>query len=79
MKLEASEIYKFLLIICFGMIIGLTLGIAVQMENNYEEQIKQLEQNNIEQTEEKEVYVNKCKMYEDMLKANGLLDECECN
>lgn len=43
-----------------------------------EEQIDELKQNNIEQVEEKEVYVNKCKMYEDLMKANGLLDECEC-
>lgn len=42
------------------------------------EYIKQLEQNQIEQAEEKEVYINKCKMYEDLLKVNGLLDECEC-
>lgn len=32
----------------------------------------------IKQLEEKEVYVNKCKMYEDLLKENGLFDECEC-
>ncbi len=42
------------------------------------EYIKELEQNNIEQAEEKEVYINRCKMYEDLLEANGLLDECEC-
>lgn len=42
------------------------------------EYIKYLEQNQIEQAEEKEVYVNKCKKYEDLLKGNGLLDECEC-
>lgn len=42
------------------------------------EYVKYLEQNQIEQAEEKEVYVNKCKMYEDLLEANGLLDECEC-
>lgn len=40
--------------------------------------IKQLEQNNIEQIEEKEVYRNKCKLLEDLMKENGLLDECEC-
>ncbi len=43
------------------------------------EYIKELEQNQIEQAEEKEVYVNKCKMLEDLLKENGFtLDECEC-
>ena len=32
-----------------------------------------------EQAEEKVVYVNKCKMLEDLLKENGFtLDECEC-
>lgn len=43
------------------------------------EYVKYLEQNQIEQAEEKEVYVNKCKKYEDMMRKNGLLDECECN
>lgn len=46
-----------------------------QIDTDY---IKELEQNNIEQMEEKEVYMNKCKMMEDLLKANGLVDECEC-
>ena len=27
----------------------------------------------------KKVYVNKCKMYEDFMIKNGLIDECECN
>ncbi len=45
---------------------------------NKNDQIQQLEQNNIEQAEENEVYRNRCKMYEDFMKENGLLDECEC-
>lgn len=45
----------------------------------YEEQIKLLKQNNIEQNEEKEVYMNRCKMLEDLISENGLvLDNCEC-
>lgn len=37
-----------------------------------------LEQSLNEQTEEKEVYINKCKMLEDMLYSN-FLDTCECH
>lgn len=43
------------------------------------EQIKQLEQNNSEQAEEKEYYINRCKMLENLLEESGLVvDECEC-
>jgi len=49
-----------------------------KQDESQKEYIKQLEQNNKEQMEEKEVYRNKCKMMEDLLKANGLVDECEC-
>lgn len=65
----------FLITIIILMIFVIILGIQVK---DNEEIIKQLEQNNIEQTEEKEVYRNRCKMYEDLMKENGLLDECEC-
>lgn len=60
---------------------ALFILIAMDMKINSESQdeyINQLEQNAYEQIEEKEVYVNKCKIYEDLLKSNGLLDECEC-
>lgn len=66
------------------MVIGLLVGTCTILYANSiniqkEKYIKELEQNNIEQVEEKEVYVNKCKMYEDLLEGSGLVvDECEC-
>lgn len=43
------------------------------------EYVKYLKQNNIEQIEEKEVYRNRCKILEELMKENGItLDECEC-
>lgn len=69
-------IYIFMLV---GMFAGICTILYVNSINiEKEKYIKELEQNNIEQTEEKEVYVNKCKMLEDLFEANGLLDECEC-
>ena len=63
------------IIIMWIMIVVISVITEVKTSEDY---IKQLEQNEIEQAEEKEVYVNKCKKYEDLLKRNGLLDECEC-
>lgn len=74
----------------FEIFMGLAICILVAMpalveivnnskqNENQSKYIKELEQNQIEQAEEKEVYRNKCKMYEDMLIKAGLLDECEC-
>lgn len=63
-----------------SIIIVIVVGLACLVTDYHEQKdyIKELQQNQIEQAEEKEVYVNKCKMYEDLLKRNGLLDECEC-
>lgn len=53
----------------------LAIVILIMLENgrqfkDYEEQIRQLEQNKIEQVEEKEVYRNRCKMMEELLEVN---------
>ena len=70
-------IYIFMII---AMLIGASTLIYANKEiNQKEEQIKQLKQNNIEQIEEKEVYINQCKMYEDFINQNGLVDNCDCN
>lgn len=70
-----EDIYWLAIIIVF-IIFVIILGVQVKGNEFY---IKQLEQNNIEQSEEKEVYINKCKMLEDLIKENGItLDECEC-
>lgn len=65
------------------MLVGLFVGTCTILYANSiniqkQEYIEGLEQNQIEQAEEKEVYINRCKMYEDCLKSNGLFDECEC-
>ncbi len=73
MKKETKDFIFYLAIVIFIIIE------SGKQFKEYEYQIIQLQQNQIEQAEEKEVYVNKCKMYEDILEANGLLDECECN
>lgn len=45
-----------------------------------EEIIKQLKQNNIEQLEEKEVYIKRCEMLEEIIIQEGVaIDNCECN
>lgn len=70
-------IYIFMLV---GMFAGICTILYVNSINiQKQEYIEKLEQNEIEQAEEKEVYRNRCKMYEDILEVNGLLDECECN
>ena len=71
-------IYIFMMI---GLFVGIcTLIYANEINNEKEEQIKQLKQNNIEQIEEKKVYRNRCKMLEDLIKGSGLVvDDCECN
>ncbi len=66
------------------MIVAMIVGVCTLIYANItsiekEEQIKQLKQNNIEQMEEKEVYRNRCRMLEDFINQNGLIDECECN
>ena len=65
------------LVIIIMWIMIAVISVITEVKTN-EDYIKQLEQNEIEQSEEREVYVNKCKKYEDLLKGNGLLDECEC-
>ena len=65
------------------MMIGLFVGVCILVYANViniekEEQIKQLRQNSYEQMEEKEVYRNRCRMLEDLINQNGLIDECEC-
>lgn len=72
MKKETKDFIFYLAIVIFIMIE------SGKQFKEYEYQIIQLQQNQIEQAEEKEVYVNKCKMYEDILETNGLIDECEC-
>lgn len=73
MKKETKDFIFYLAIVIFIMIE------SGKQFKEYEYQIIQLQQNQIEQAEEKEVYVNKCKMYEDLMRANGItLDECEC-
>lgn len=60
----------------FGIFATFTI-LKYQINTDY---INQLEQNNIEQIEEKEVYRNRCKMLEDLLEGSGLVvDDCECN
>ena len=69
-------IYIFMLV---GMFAGIcTILYANSINIQKEKYIKELEQNQIEQAEEKEVYRNRCKMLEDLLEVNGLLDEYEC-
>lgn len=70
-------IYIFMII---TMLIGASTLIYANKEiNQKEEQIKQLKQNNIEQAEEKEVYINRCKMLEDLINERGLaVDNCDC-
>lgn len=75
-KMYEAAIEALITIFCLCIVAVIIVKIAG--ENAQKEYITQLEQNNIEQAEEKEVYINRCKMYEDLLKANGLLDECEC-
>ncbi len=72
MKQETKHFIFYLVIILVVMIE------SGRQFKQYKEQIKELEQNNIEQAEEKEVYMNRCKMYEDLLEQNGLVDYCEC-
>ncbi len=66
------------------MMIGLFMGICTLIYANKvniekEEQIKQLKQNNIEQAEEKAVYINRCEMLEDLINERGLaIDNCDC-
>lgn len=69
-------IYIFMLV---GLFVGTcTILYANSINIQKQEYIEGLEQNQIEQAEEKEVYINRCKMYEELLEVNGLLDECEC-
>ena len=70
-------IYIFMLI---GLLVGTcTILYANSINNQKEKYIKELKQNNIEQAEEKEVYINRCKMLEDLIEGSGLVaDECEC-
>jgi len=73
--IEAAHLIAIIILI----ILGVVILIKDNMSFNINDYIKQLEQNNIEQTEEKEVYINRCKMLEDLMKENGIiLDECEC-
>ena len=65
-----------IIVAIYATIISTMMIITINLDT---EKIKQLEQNNIEQIEEKEVYINRCKMYEDILIEAGLIDECECN
>ena len=65
-----------IIVAIYATIISTMMIITINLDT---EKIKQLEQNNIEQAEEKEVYINRCKMYEDILIEAGLIDECECN
>lgn len=69
------EKIDWLIIIITLIIFTIILGIQQDENNDY---IKQLKQNNTEQAEEKEVYINKCKMYEDFMIKSGIIDECEC-
>ena len=69
------EIIRLILVVMLFVVILAILNFTAEDK----EYIKQLEQNQIEQAEEKEVYRNRCKMLEDLMKENGLtLDECEC-
>ena len=69
-------IYIFMIIALF--VGAYTILYANKINNQKNERINQLEQNNIEQAEEKEVYINRCKMLEDLLEGSGLVvDDCE--
>ena len=70
-------IYIFMLV---GLFVGTcTILYANSINIQKQEYIEGLEQNQIEQAEEKEVYINRCKMYEDLLEGSGLVvDDCEC-
>ena len=75
---KIEKIIYFVILVAWIILLIVFILNGIQNYRVSSEQIKYLQQKNIEQAEEKEVYVNKCKMYEDLLEANGLLDECEC-
>lgn len=69
----------FMGLVCVIIAIGLfILPTIFEYESN--EQIKQLEQNNAEQEEEKEYYITRTQQLENLLEGSGLVvDDCECN
>lgn len=75
---KIEKIMHFVILVAWIILLIVFILNGIQNYRLSSEQIKQLKQNQIEQAEEKEVYINRCKMYEDCLKSNGLLDECEC-
>lgn len=77
MKIIEKIIY-FVILVAWIILLIITIVNGTQNYKVGSEYMKYLQQNSIEQIEEKEVYINRCKMYEDLLEANGMLDECEC-
>lgn len=74
-----EKIIRFAISILGISLLIITIVNGIQNYKVGSEYIKYLEQNNIEQTEEKEVYINRCKTLEDLMKENGItLDKCEC-
>lgn len=75
---KIEKIMHFVILVAWIILLIVFILNGIQNYRLSSEQIKQLKQNQIEQAEEKEVYINRCKMYEELLEVNGLLDECEC-
>lgn len=79
-ELEFKGTEVLALVICCIIVMTLPHIAFYRILYQKDEYIKQLEQNNAEQAEEKQVYINRCKMLEDMLEESGLVvDDCECN
>lgn len=66
--------------ICYAIFLIVVAMIAILQIKEERERNKVLEQSNKEQIEEKEVYVRRCKMLEDLMIENGIaVDDCNCS
>lgn len=65
--------------ICYAIFLIVVVMISISQIKEERERNKVLEQSNKEQIEEKEVYVRRCKMLEDLMIENGIaVDDCDC-
>lgn len=66
--------------ICYAIFLIVVVMISISQIKEERERNKVLEQSNKEQIEEKEVYVRRCKMLEDLMIENGIaVDDCNCS
>lgn len=66
--------------ICYAIFLIVVVMISISQIKEERERNKVLEQSNKEQIEEKEVYVRRCKMLEDLIIENGIaVDDCNCS